>query len=62
MRYFIQVTAIVAVAIVGLIVLWHVFQILILAAVIAALIVGVLAVRNVLTRRRGGVPTITYRR
>jgi|HubBroStandDraft_1064217.scaffolds.fasta_scaffold15076_3 hypothetical protein len=62
MRYFVQVTAIVAVGILILIALAFVLKIVVLAALIAAVVVGVLAVRNVLTRRRSGVPTITYRR
>lgn len=64
MPYFVRVTAIVAVALVALIVIGFLLKIVLFAALVAALIVGGLAIRNAVLRRRsrGGVITLTARR
>ena len=62
MPLFLRVTAIVAFAIVALIVLGFILKILMFAALVAALVVGVLAVWNLMRRRRSGAITMTMRR
>jgi membrane protein implicated in regulation of membrane protease activity len=62
MRFFVQVTAAVAVGIVILIALAFLLKIFVIAAIIAAIVVGVLAVRKLFVRRSSAVRPITYRR
>jgi hypothetical protein len=62
MRFFVQVTAAVAVGIVILIALAFLLKIFVIAAIIAAIVVGVLAVRKLFVRRSDPVRSITYRR
>jgi tetrahydromethanopterin S-methyltransferase subunit E len=60
MRFFLQVTGVVAIGIIVLIALAFVLKIVVIAALVAAVVVGVLAVRNLMRRSRAR--TITYRR
>jgi uncharacterized membrane protein YjjB (DUF3815 family) len=64
MRLFVRITAIVAVAIVALVLLGTLIKIVFWAALIAALIVGCLAVYNQLRRRAPApiAPRYTWRR
>jgi hypothetical protein len=60
MRFFLQVTGVVAIGIIILIALAFVLKIVLIAALLAAVVVAVMAVRNLL--RRSKARAITYRR
>jgi hypothetical protein len=62
MSLFVRITAIAAVAIVALIVLSFVLKIVFFAAIVAAIVVGALALYNLFRRRRHGALTLTVRR
>lgn len=59
MSLFIRITAVVAVAVVALILLGFLVKIVFFAAVVAAFVIGGLALYN-LFRRRGPAPVVRY--
>ena len=62
MGMFVRITAVVAVAIVLLIALAFLVKILFVAALVAALVIGALAISNLFRRRRTGQITYIQRR
>ncbi len=59
MTLFVRITALAALGIVALILVGFLVKIVFVAALVAALVVGVVALNNLFRRRRGG-PVMTY--
>ncbi len=59
MSLFVRITAVVAASIVALILLGFIVKIVFVAAIVAAVVIGGLAIRNVLRRGRSA-PVMTY--
>jgi hypothetical protein len=62
MHLFLKITGIVVVALIALALIGWILHLVVVAAIIAAVIVGLLAIANVFRRRRSGALTYIARR